>query len=120
MSNKNTDEAATVETTTPEQTEVQSNFVTPYEAARVVNGWLKDRGVDKQLPQQMFYNYTQAKVNKGEKPMIPVVLTEANKVQIDREALATWFEKYFTKNWVPRLQAATKGEDTENTSDATE
>jgi hypothetical protein len=107
-------ETDVVEAPTEAEEAVADTTVTPYEAARVVNGWLKERGVTKELPQQMFYNYTQAKVNRGEKPMIPSNVDEDNKVHIEREALKDWFDnKYFPKNWAPKLAAAKAAADTE-------
>jgi len=95
----------TVETTEP------SELVSVYQAARVVNGWLKDRGAKtpegaaKVLPPQMFYNYTTARINKGNKPAIEVETVDG-KHFIRRTTLATWFEGYFAKNVTGKLLAA--------------
>jgi hypothetical protein len=73
---------------------------TPYSAAKVVNQWLADAGVDKVLPPQMFYNYTIARVRKGKAPFIK---TDVNG-KISSEDLKVWFDKYLAK--VQRLAAA--------------
>jgi hypothetical protein len=66
--------------------------VSPYQAAKVVNGWLAADGVEKVLPPQMFYNYTTARIKKGKTPMIPV--TEG---KISTEDLRGWYVKYLAK-----------------------
>jgi hypothetical protein len=68
--------------------------VNPYGAHKLVNAWLADRGVDKEIPPQMMYNYTRGQIRKGRKPMIKY--DEAtNSIQVTD--LAEWFEKYVTK-----------------------
>lgn len=68
--------------------------LTPYAACKIVNTLLEEAGVDKQLPPQMFYNYTTARINKGKAPFIEV--DENNK--ITEEGLKTWAEKYLAKH----------------------
>lgn len=69
--------------------------VTPYKAAALVNGWLASGGFDKELPPQMFYNYTVAKVRAGKKCVGGMVLTEGNKITL--ESLQAWYAKYEAK-----------------------
>ena len=78
-------------------------LLTPFECANVVNGWLKEQGVEKVLPKQMFYNYTTALVRHGQKSRIPVVVDENDKVFIRKSELATWFVGYFAKNHAPKV-----------------
>jgi hypothetical protein len=67
-----------------------STLHTPYSASKVVNKWLENDGVDKQLPPQMFYNYTVARVRKGKKPFIAI--NEENKIEL--QDLAEGYTKY--------------------------
>jgi hypothetical protein len=61
--------------------------MTPYACAKKVNSWLKDDGVEKKLPPQMFYTYC----SKG---YIPSEIIEG-KLAVQEEALRTWYvEKY--------------------------
>jgi hypothetical protein len=66
---------------------------TPYAAAKFVNAQLKEAGLSKAIPPQMMYNYTTARVRAGKAPF--VTWDEENGV--DREALATWTDKYVAK-----------------------
>ena len=77
-----------------------SNF-TPYAAAKLVNAQLKDMGIDKKLPAQMFYTYTA-------KGYITSTLGPDGKRTITQEALTDWFIKYCTKN---KLTPTTTTED---------
>jgi hypothetical protein len=61
---------------------------TPYKAAKVVNAQLKDLGIEKVLPPQMFYTY----VAKGFIPSTDKMISE--------EDLRDWFLKYYNKNFV--------------------
>jgi hypothetical protein len=70
--------------------------VTPYAAAKIVNAALLEAGVDRQLPPQMFYNYTTARVSKGKAPLIPTVEVDG-KVQVSVDGLTGWLQKYITK-----------------------
>jgi len=65
--------------------------MTPYAAAKVINETLKQRGIEKKLPPQMFYTY----VGKG---YIPSTTTENGKKVVTREDLLAWFEGYFEKH----------------------
>lgn len=74
---------------------VKNESVTPYKAAGLVNGWLEDAGIDKQLPPQMFYNYTVAKKRAGKNCVGGLVLTDDNKITV--ASLEAWFTKYSAK-----------------------
>lgn len=79
--------------------------MTPYKAARFVNAALTKAGLEKQLPPQMFYNYTTGRINKGKAPLIEVEAVETTNTrgeritqhQIKAEALNTWLEGYLAK-----------------------
>jgi len=86
------------------------DLFTQYSAASVVNGILEDLGIDKVLPPQMFYNYTSGQINKGKKPMIPVVTVDG-KVRITNDDLFVWVEKYLNKNH--KVSLADLAKDTE-------
>lgn len=73
-------------TTTPVVT------VTPYGAAKIVNELLKEKGIEKVLPPQMFYTY----VKKGYIPSTDGKITSTD--------LATWVEKYITKFTTPVVE----------------
>jgi len=60
--------------------------VSPYGAAKIVNAYLKEAGVDKILPPQMFYTY----VKKGYITSVEGKVNAAN--------LNEWLVKYLTKN----------------------
>lgn len=70
--------------------------MTPYAAAKVVNAALKEAGVEKTLPPQMFYNYTSARIRAGRAPFI-----ECNEEgKITEEGLKKWMGKYLAKQGV--------------------
>lgn len=70
--------------------------MTPYAASKIVNTALKEAGVEKTLPPQMFYNYTSARVRAGKAPFI-----EVNKEgEITEEGLKKWMVKYLAKQGV--------------------
>ena len=69
-------------------------MMTPYACAKVVNEKLKEAGIKKQLPPQMFYSYTTGRLRKGLRPLIEC--DEKGRVSI--EDLDAWFEKYLAKN----------------------
>ena len=72
--------------------------ITPYQASKVVNEWLKNDGIEKVLPPQMFYNYTAARIAKGKTPLIPCFQDEATgKVTLTTEGLEAWYETYSKK-----------------------
>jgi hypothetical protein len=60
-------------------------MMTAYAAAKIVNAELKARGLVKQIPPQMIYQY----VSKG---MIP-----STDKRISMQDLEAWFEKYYAK-----------------------
>jgi hypothetical protein len=65
--------------------------LSPYQSAGVVNTWLKDLGLEKKLPPQMFYTYTNKGYIKSEKV--------EGKTKVTREDLRDWFDnKYIPKN----------------------
>ena len=81
-----------------EATEAVVEF-TPYGAAKLANTVLaemfEEAGVEfKALPPQMFYNYTTARMNKGQKPLIPMNGAAGKIVLSDLQA---WIEKYAAK-----------------------
>ena len=65
----------------------------PYKAPTLVNGWIKELGVEKELPPQMIYTYTK-------KGYIESVTGEDGKRTVTEEALRTWFTKYANKNLI--------------------
>jgi hypothetical protein len=71
--------------------------VSPYEAHKLVNQWLKDEGLTKVIPPQMMYNYTAGRITKGKTPYIPAHLGEDNKWKVDLEGLKSWYAKYAAK-----------------------
>jgi hypothetical protein len=94
MSTKTTTQQTTNDETTT--TEV----ISPYKAATIVNAILLEKGIDKVLPPQMFYNYTTGRIRLEKKPFIDVVVDENNKVWIKVEGLIQWAEKYVAKQLV--------------------
>jgi hypothetical protein len=101
--------------------------VSVYAAARRVNGWLKERGAKKadgtpkELPPQMFYNYTTARIRKGQNPAMAVVTSEDGKHYIEDAVLGEWFEAYYAKNVAAKNTgtATTVDESSENGEAAT-
>jgi hypothetical protein len=98
---KNTTTEVTVETievtlrllpdTTPE-------LVSVYGAAKVVNPILRELGVNqKDLPPQMFYNYTTARIRTGHNPAMETVQLENGDYRITREGLDAWLVKYIER-----------------------
>ncbi len=63
--------------------------LTMYAAAKKVNGWLKEDGVQKTLPPQMFYGYAgKGYIDSYESP-------QTGKICTTETALRTWYdEKY--------------------------
>lgn len=72
---------------------MSTTSITPYAAAKVVNATLKAAGIDKQIPPQMMYNYTTARVRAGKTPFIE--MDEEGK--ITEAGLTKWLEKYIAK-----------------------
>ena len=93
-------EKATAETAETAETEATTVVeFTPYGAAKLANTVLaemfQEAGAEfKPLPPQMFYNYTTARVNKGQKPLIPMNGAAGKIVLSDLQA---WIEKYAAK-----------------------
>lgn len=67
--------------------------MTPYGAAKYVNAELTAAGVDKQIPPQMMYNYTKARINAGKAPFIKF----DEKSGVDVEDLKRWTSVYIAK-----------------------
>jgi hypothetical protein len=67
-----------------------TELMTPYAAAKVVNKWIKDDGITRQLPPQMFYTYTR-------KNMIANVEVDGKR-WVSEDDLRSWYNKYSAKN----------------------
>jgi hypothetical protein len=79
------------------EVEVEVESLSPYQAAKVVNAILLEKGIEKVLPPQMFYNYTTSRIRQGKSPLIPT--TEVNgHTQITLKGLTEWTEKYVAKH----------------------
>lgn len=63
--------------------------MTPYAAAKIVNATLKENGIEKAVPPQMLYTYT----NKG---FIKSVIVDGKK-RVTDEGLQEWLTKYVNK-----------------------
>jgi hypothetical protein len=70
------------------------SHVTPYAAAKLANAVLAERGIEKTLPPQMFYNYTTGRVNKGKAPLLACGRTEDGQVVVSVDAVIEWAHKY--------------------------
>jgi hypothetical protein len=73
-----------------ERTEAQNTFYTPYECAAIVNSWFAEKGIERTLAPQMFYNYTK-------KGYIEVTEVEG-KNYVNAETLMVWWVAYVKKN----------------------
>lgn len=73
-----------------------STTFTPYGASVVANKVLKERGIEKALPPQMFYNYTTGRARKGKNTLIPTVEVEGQ-LRITEAGLTEWLEKYIAR-----------------------
>ena len=62
--------------------------MTMYAAAKTVNGWLKEDGVQKKLPPQMFYGYAK----KGY--IESFESAETGKICTTESDLRTWYAEY--------------------------
>lgn len=67
-------------------------MMTPYKAAKYVNSKLDEADLPN-IPPQMMYNYTSARLNAGKKPLIKFDLERG----VDQEDLEMWTEKYISK-----------------------
>lgn len=63
----------------------------PYQCAKVINDEFVSKGIDKQLPPQMFYTYTK-------KGYIKSFKDENDKPRVNHSDLVEWFVKYCQKN----------------------
>jgi hypothetical protein len=70
---------------------------------KLTNLALSELGVNKELPPQMFYNYTKSRLNKNLKPLIPCVMGEDGKVSVEKEDFEKWLAKYLEKNVIRRI-----------------
>lgn len=59
--------------------------MSPYKAAKLVNKWLVDEGINKILPPQMFYTY----VGKG-------YIKSTNRL-VDESDLRDWYQGYLAR-----------------------
>jgi hypothetical protein len=59
--------------------------MTPYAACKIVNNMLKEMGIEKTLPPQMFYNYVKKNFIKNDNG------------KINEKDLLEWFTKYSNK-----------------------
>jgi hypothetical protein len=82
----------------------------PFEAAKIVNAALKEQGLDKQLPPQMFYNYTKTATSTKKdgtksvrKPLIPTIEVDGRR-RITQDVLTAWLQKYVTKLQTPAAE----------------
>ena len=97
---RNTEAVETTET-------VETAEFTPYGAAKLANTVLAEMFAEagaefKPLPPQMFYNYTTARMNKGQKPLIPMNGAAGKIVLSDLQA---WIEKYAAKKLNTTVEA---------------
>lgn len=84
-------EALEIETERDLGTYFEAETYSPYALAKVVNKILSDAQIEKQLPPQMFYQYT----SKGR---IATINDErGSKRQVAREDAIEWTEKYLSK-----------------------
>ena len=67
--------------------------MTPYAAAKVVNAALTEAGL-KEVPPQMLYNYTSARVNAGKEPFIKY---DKKTNTVDEVDLQRWMKTYIEK-----------------------
>ena len=72
-----------------------STTLTPYAAAKLTNAVLKDAGLPN-IPPQMMYNYTTARLNKGKAPLIKCDAAGG----IMFADLEAWLTKYMEKKGV--------------------
>jgi hypothetical protein len=74
--------------------------LTAFAAAKIVNAALIEAGLTKQIPPQMVYNYTTARVRKGQKPLIPTVQVKVDgkdTTHVQVEGLTAWIKRYVAK-----------------------
>jgi hypothetical protein len=74
-----------------------NTLFTPYQCATVVNAWLQEKGIVKELPPQMFYTY----VKKGYIASLYV----DDKRFVELETLQNWFVAYVRKNVLKQVSA---------------
>lgn len=69
-----------------------SEEISPYQGAKLINSMLKELGIEKVLPPQMIYTYANKNMIKSHK-------NEQNKIMIKTSDLLEWFGKYVSKNF---------------------
>jgi hypothetical protein len=89
-----------------------TQLLTPYAAAKLVNNALAEAGVSKKIPPQMMYNYTFARLDDGKTPLIKASREEG----VDREDLDRWIKSYVAK----KVQEATPADPEQAEFDASE
>jgi len=70
----------------------QTVTYSPYQAHKIVNKWIADKGFEKKVPPQMLYTY----VGKGYIESVEV----DGKKRVTVEQLSEWFVRYERKNLV--------------------
>jgi hypothetical protein len=89
--------------TQAESTETQEvKPLTPYGAAKLVNARLEAEGLAKRVRPQMMHNYTYARIDAGEKPLIAA----SRETGVDREDLDRWFNQYLAKQFAALQEAS--------------
>lgn len=81
----------------PNQTELfeveAEKTYSPYQCAKVINEEFANHNIEKVLPPQMFYTYTN-------KQYIKSYRNEQNKVYVKHSDLVEWFVRYCKKNQI--------------------
>lgn len=75
---------------------MSNTTLNPYKAAKVVNAFLEKVGL-KKVPPQMLYNYTQQRLNKGQRPLIKAAFNDQGIVEVDPTDLERWMTEYACK-----------------------
>lgn len=68
-------------------------LVSPYGAAKVINGWLEMDGINKKLPPQMVYSY----VSKGYIKSVEMPEGAKCRRMITGDQLKEWYDRYVGK-----------------------
>ena len=84
-------------------------MLTPYKAAKFVNEKLTEAGL-KNIPPQMMYNYTTARLNADKEPLIKYTLEGG----VDVKSLDEWTAKYIAKKLAVTEEAAVEAGETVN------
>lgn len=81
-------------------TEQVQDALTTYQALKRINRALREAGLDKQIPYQMVYNYTTARLRAGTKPMIKAhrkTVGDKDVTYIEVTDLEEWLVRYVRK-----------------------